>query len=83
MSHDATQIKLRNVLRDLPIEHQLFEVVAAIVAENPGAVSVSLRMIGAVEKMSEDYSTENRFIVAERLRSASDRLERRQAMRVV
>jgi hypothetical protein len=60
----------------MPVEDQLAIMLIAIVQANPGALSVSLRMLRATVKLSERLSDANWFKVSEALRNAADALER-------
>lgn len=71
--------QLQTMLRALPIEDRLTELVVSIMQENPHGLAVSLRMARVTGKLSEDLSTEHRFAVASRLRDVADQLERRRA----
>ena len=64
------------LLRGMPVEDQLAIMLLAIVQANPGALSVSLRMLRATVKLSERLSDANRFKISEALRNAADALER-------
>ena len=63
------------LLRGMPVEDQLVIMLIAIEA-NPGALSVSLRMLRATVKLLERLSNANRFKISEALRNAADALER-------
>ena len=63
------------LLRGMPVEDQLVIMLIAIVQANPGAFSVSLRMLRATVKLSERLSDANRFKISVALRNAAAALE--------
>lgn len=71
------------LLHGLPIEEQLFTLLAVIVQANPDGFDVAARMLGATVKLSANLSDANRFAISEKLRDAADVTEQPKVQRRV
>jgi hypothetical protein len=68
--------KIRSVLRDLPVEARLSELLVSIVETDSKAVAVSKRLLDCTLLMSRWLSDGDRFKLSEAMRDAADNLEK-------
>ncbi len=62
----------------LPVAERLTLLTLSVIQQNPTSLRVSLNMLRALMKLSHGLGTDNRFTLAEAMRDAADKLERRE-----